>query len=246
MKHSTRIATGIAAMILTLAATLPLANAAPQGRGGQGGPGGPGGGGRGRMPMPVSAATIPLEVMTNYLKLTADQVSEIKKITQTVRESGRPPRPQPGEDGERPAPPTPEEREAQRKTMTAAFAKASTDITNLLTDSQKPRLATLVKGFDAMQTARIPPFVAQDLKLTDDQWMKIAALGTAATHDSVLALLTDAQKSTVESARPPRRGGPGGGGPGGGGPDGGGGRPGGPPPGGGGGFGGPPPEDGGF
>ena len=242
MKRNYAIITGIAAGVLMLATTV---SAAPQGRGGggQGGGGGFGGGqgggmGRGggmdgRMqPPPVSAATIPLEAMTDYLQLTTAQVSKIKAITQAVRENNRPPRPEPGQDGERPAPPTQAEREAQRKTMDAAMTQASADITAVLTDTQKPRLSTLVKGFEAMQGARIPPFAVQDLKLTDDQWTKIAALGKTATRDSVAALLTDTQKTALESARPPR-GGRGGGG---------GGRPGGPPPDGG--FGGPPPPDG--
>jgi len=252
-RNKTNVVAMVAALI-AVAAALPVI-AAPQrpqggGQGGRGGGmGGPGGGMGRRQPLPASAATIPLDVMTGYLKLTADQAAKIKTITQTLREAGRPPRPEPGQDGERPAPPSREEREAQRKVMEAATQKASTEITNLLTDEQKPRLATLVKGFDAMQAARIPPFAAQDLKLTDDQWVKIAALGTGATRESVIALLTDAQKTAVESARPPRRGGPGGEGPGGGGPGGGfggpgGGGPGGPPPDGG--FGGPPPPDAAF
>lgn len=196
------------AALLTVAAMLPTI-AAPQRPQGGGGPGGPGGGGR-RQPMPVSAATIPLEVMSAYLQLSAEQTAQIKTITQTLRENGRPPRPEPGQNGERPAPPTREERETQRKTMQAAMQKASTEIAGLLTDAQKPRLATLVKGFDVMQAVRIPPFAVQDLKLTDDQWTQIAALGTGATRESVVALLTDAQKTALESARPPRRGGRGG------------------------------------
>ncbi|MBC8143506.1 MAG: Spy/CpxP family protein refolding chaperone, partial [Armatimonadetes bacterium] len=189
-------------------ALLAVASASPVlaqrgGGGGFGGPGGPGGM-RGRQPMPVSAATLPLEVMNEYLALTPTQTAQIKTITQTLRETNRPPRPEPGLNGERPAPPTREEREAQRKTMEAAMQKASTEIISLLTDTQKPRLATLVKGFDVLQAVRIPPFAVQDLKLTDDQWIKIAALGTGAKRESVTALLTDVQIAALESARPPR------------------------------------------
>ena len=71
----------------------------------------------------------------------------------------------------------------------------------------------------------IPPFAMRKLHLTDDQKEKIADLEKD-VKTKLAAILTADQMTTLENARPPRRGGPDGpddmGGPGGGGPDGGG------------------------
>ena len=102
----------------------------------------------------------------------------------------------------------------------------------------------------------IPPFVRDNLNLTDDQQKQIADLEKETT-DKLMKILTPDQQKQFKEARPPRRGpgGPDGGPPGGpggdrgkGGPPGGGPPPGGPsgkggPPGGGPPPGGPPPRD---
>ena len=246
MNRHRRITGTVAALILTTLLA-PAVFAAPQGYGGggnpQGGPpqngrqgwGNPQGGRRMPPPPPASAATLPVEIMTDYLKLSTEQTAQIRTITQTLRETMRPPRPQ-GNYGERPQPPTPEERAARD----AAVRKANDAVIAVLTDAQKPRLATLIKAFDALRAGRIPPPAIGQLRLTDAQMAQIAALGTTATHEGIRALLTDAQIIVLESARPERRGGRGGG-------RGGQMPPGGPPPPDGG-FGGPPPPpmDGGY
>jgi hypothetical protein len=75
----------------------------------------------------------------------------------------------------------------------------------------------------------IPPFVQDKLELTDDQKKQIADLEQE-VKAKLSKILTPEQMKTLEEARPPRRGGPGGGqgqGPGGGGGQGQGGGPGG-------------------
>src|SRR5438105_7544450 len=84
----------------------------------------------------------------------------------------------------------------------------------------------------------VPPFVRDNLNLTDDQQKQIADLEKETT-DKLMKILTSDQQKQFKEARPPRRGpgGPDGGPPGGpggdrgkGGPPGGGPPPGGPPP----------------
>lgn len=157
-------------------------------------------GGPPRMPPPISAATIPVEAMTTYLKLTGEQTSKIQEINMALREEMRPPRPENG--NQRPQPPSPEEREARHKVMDGAIQKASASVTALLNDEQKTRLVTLLKAFDALRAGRIPPPALRDLKLTESQWAQLGALGKNATHEKIRALLTDAQKTALESSRP--------------------------------------------
>lgn len=166
-------------------------------------------GGPPRMPPPIAAATIPVEEMTTFLKLTGAQVSKIKEINAALREEMRPPRrpeqgdPQgPPDGGQRPQPPSREEREARNKAMDAAIQKASASIIAILDDEQKPKLATMLKAFEALRAGRIPPFALRDVKLTASQWSQIAALGKNATREQIEDLLTDAQKSALESSRP--------------------------------------------
>lgn len=167
-------------------------------------------GGPPRMPPPISATTIPVEEMTTYLKLTGTQVSNIKEIHTALREEMRPPRrpeqggPPNGRDGGdgRPQPPSREEREARNQAMDAAIQKASVAVTALLDGEQKPRLVTLLKAFEALRAGRIPPPALRDLKLTESQWTQLGALGKNATREQIGAILTEAQRSVLESLRP--------------------------------------------
>ena len=253
------------------------------GRGGRGGRGGGrmGFGGMGR----PTAATVPVSAMVSALKLTDDQQTQIAAIQKdfaATRKSLMPPPPPGGPQGERP---DPQAMRANMEKMRTAETKAENDIKALLTDDQKEALPALLKEVGDLQAAGIPTEILGTLKLTSAQKTKILAINKSqqetmrsemdaarqsgdfsgmrekmqtmqkATHDKVMAVLTETQKQAIadwEKANPRPRGfgGPGGrggfggrgggfGGPGGpGGPDGG---PGGPPPGGGDGPGGPPP-----
>jgi hypothetical protein len=72
----------------------------------------------------------------------------------------------------------------------------------------------------------LPPFVVDQLNLTDDQKQQVAQLEKD-TKAKLATILTADQLTTLDNARPPRHGGQGGGGQGGGGPGGDGAGPGG-------------------
>ena len=215
---------GIAVAALTMTAQAqPPEGGPPPGFGGPG-QGGPGGGGpRGRQPRPMSVAQVPMDVMDSYLGLSESQHSSIEKIIADLRATmPRPPaRPQPGEDnGQPPQRPSREEMEARRAKMDAADKKASAAIEGVLTVDQKKKLPTLVKALGTLRRIGFALPVTAQLKLTNTQLTKLAALGQDASPDKIEAVLTADQKQMVQENQ--MRRGPGG--PGG---------PGGPPPGGG-------------
>jgi P pilus assembly/Cpx signaling pathway, periplasmic inhibitor/zinc-resistance associated protein len=252
--------------ILAAVLTIGVSGAAlAQGPGGPppfppgGGPGGPGfgpGGPGGRMggPRAVTVATMPLEVLETYLGLSSDQANRIEKIVEKMRsQMPRPPQPggpggPGGQGGERPQPPSREEMEAQRTKMQVAEKAASKEIEAVLTAGQKAKLPPLMKAFGALRTERISPNGIAQMKLTEAQLAKLAALGERPERGKVASILTAEQKEIADLNRQQfGPGGPGGpgfgpGGPGGRGGRGGGGFPGGPPPPGGEGF--PPPPPG--
>lgn len=210
-----------------------------QGRGGFGGPGGPGGGFggpgfMGGMNRTVSAATIPLRVMSLYLGLTDAQKGKIAEAREEMQDSMRPQmsrRNANSNDG----PPRfdPEQMEAQRQ---SAEKKGTKEITQILSDAQRSKLNLLVKALAALQAAGIRSEAALKLNLTDDQLSRLAAMNANAASTRAETVLTDDQKDIAEDYKMPmgppggRGGFAGGGGPGGpGGPGGFGGPPGGGP-----------------
>ncbi|MBC7808880.1 MAG: hypothetical protein H7145_22330 [Akkermansiaceae bacterium] len=221
MTRTERFAFGGVAALLTILSVAPFAQASgsapimtsmigaqegpwgpPPPGGGSPRNGGPGGSrGPRRMPPPISAATIPAETMTAYLKLTGTQVGKIRELHAALREEMRPPRGA-GGSGQRPQPPSPTERQARTRAIDAAIQEASAAVTDLLNEEQKLRLVTLLQAFDALRAGRIPPPALRDLQLTEAQWTQLGALGKNATHETILALLTDAQKAALESSRP--------------------------------------------
>lgn len=170
----------------------------PGGPGGQGGfPGGPGG----PMGMPnreVSAVSVPLRALTSYLSLSESQTAKIALLREDAMEAMRP---QPGQQRQRNANPS---------NNSAAERKVVSEITALLSESQRSRLNTLIKALKSLQEEGIRPDALTKLQLTDDQLAKLAA-GRA-----VESVLTSEQQKIAQSYQMPQ-GGPGGfpGGPGG-------------------------------
>ena len=129
--------------------------------------------------------------------------------------------------GQRPTPPD----AATRAKIEALADTASTSITALLTPTQTTELTTLLGQLKELQSALISPRLYSQLNLTSDQYAQIAKIESAAdvtvkqavqqaatsgnydslqetiqdshrtTHTQVIALLTPAQASLVESSR---------------------------------------------
>lgn len=202
-----------------------------------GGPDGPppfgrGDGGRFGGPRPITVATVPTNVLTHYLKLSADQQKRVAAIGMTLRVAmPRPPAPpQNGnEEGNRPPRRSREEREAHFLKMKSAEAKATKEIMVVLSPAQKSKLPQLMSALSALQADHIALSAVTRLNLTNSQIKRLAAAGKSATHEVVVSDFTATQNEIADANRR-ERGGPGSpfGGPGGpppGGPDG-------PPPGG--------------
>lgn len=252
----------IAATALGLGSVAAALGQQGQGGYGQGGPGGPPpfgqggpgrgpGGGPGRGPGgpsrpgfgprgPMTAATVPTDALAPYLNLSAEQRGRIEAIHDRLRaERPRPPappRPEDREEGAPPPRPSREEMERMREKMEAAMKKADEEVQAILTASQREKLPTLLKAFSALRDARIMLSAAPQMKLSNEQISKLAALGARPRHEQVTAILTAEQRQIADENRvrgPGSPGRPDGGRGGFGGPGGG---PGGPPP-----FGGPPP-----
>jgi Spy/CpxP family protein refolding chaperone len=146
-------------------------------------------------------------------------------------------------------PPNFEQMQANMQKMRMLDAKASKQIVELLTDDQRKALPEALKDLDLMRQAGIPLDILGELKLTADQKSKIAAVLAKSqqdmrklmeearqsqdfqgvreamqsfgqnTHRQVMAVLTEGQRTQVETfiKEHPMRGpgGPGGFGPGG-------------------------------
>lgn len=196
---------------LTAAALLVTSVAMAQGNGGFGGQQGgfPGGGQRGGFPggpggpmgMPnreVNAISVPLRALTGYLSLSESQVAKIALLREDAMEAMRP---QPGQQ---------RQRNSNTSSSNTAERKVISEITALLSDSQRSRLNTLVKALKGLQEEGIRPDALTKLQLTDDQLAKLAA-GRA-----LESFLTSEQQKIAQSYQMPQ-GGPGGfpGGPGG-------------------------------
>lgn len=254
----------------------------PPGGFGMGGPGGPPpGGGFGRM-RSQSALDVSTSTLTSELSLTSAQAAKIDEIKDKFQQDRDSLMPQQGDPS---GPPDRETMRANMGKLRTLREAAVEKVNAMLTDTQSAKLKTLLRTLSDLTAVGIPNSAYDKLKLSAAQKTKLAAIAKTKreksqsifenarnsqdfdqirtameslndqTSQSVRAILSDDQKSVVDSVAsdnsspgvggPPPGGGPDDGGgppPGGGGPDDGGG----PPPGmGGGPDGGGPPPDGG-
>lgn len=159
-------------------------------------PGGGQGGGQRRGGGRVTLSGLTMETMDYGLKLTPVQKTQIKTIldTKDTQTKALPPIP-PFVAGQPPADP---------QAMRDAFQKrqeisttADTAITALLTDDQKAKMPDFMKELGAMQGTGIPVAIYANLKLTDAQKTKIAALA-AANQEKQTAARAAGQRMTPE------------------------------------------------
>ena len=246
-------AVGLIGTGLLSTAVFAQAQGAPGGGGGGQGRGGQNGRRGGRM----TVASVPAATLAAGLMLSADQVSKIEVIQKPImaRQADMMKQFMAGRQGG--ATPDRAAMMANYQKMQADQTQAETDINALLTDTQKEQLPTLLKAIGALNQAGIPMQVQGKLGLTEDQKTQIIDVATRAQRKAreaaanaqpddpantpearqkvqteieaqVDALLTPAQRQTVQqyraaNPRPMGRGGYGGGGrPGGGGQPGGG------------------------
>jgi len=140
-----------------------------------GGRQGRGGFGQGRFGAPqISLANIPVDLLTKELKLTDDQKTSVEKVRTKMRADMQAMAPAPGTQVDF--------RELQQKSR-AINEQANKDIEAVLNDDQKKQAPELVKTLQTVQTLRIPVQTYSDLKLTDDQKKKLAALAADVEKD---------------------------------------------------------------
>jgi len=162
MKHLLRNVALLGLAIAVCAPAIAQDAAAPaRGRRGQG----QGRGGRGR----VSAATMPMNLLTAVLKLKDDQKTKIGEIQTKLKEDVK------TATGDQPK-------------LRELNTKAVADIDAILTDEQKTMLKEALPALGLIQQSRaIPLVVLPDLKLTDEQKTKIKDLAKE-TQDKITAL----------------------------------------------------------
>lgn len=217
--------TALVSAMLGTAAFAQWPGPPPGGPRGPSGPpfGGPGRPGMMRGPRPASVADMPLSALAAGMTLTAGQKAKIAAIQTHLAKQRRALMPRPGGG----PPPDRDTMRANMDKMRALDQQAAADIKAILTDTQKSALPALLKTLDDLRFVGIPLETYGDLKLTDDQKTKIAALvqtaqqaGRAAmdaarqsgdfstvrqtlstSHDQAvqqaMALLTTAQKAVV-------------------------------------------------
>jgi hypothetical protein len=182
----------------------------PGGPGFPGGPGGPGGQGgqgfrpQGQMPpmgppmgppVEISAATVPVTLLIDGLKLSDEQEVKVRGILDKLRDDRRALLPGPGGQGGPSGPrgnagqsapggpggpgmmpPDPEAMRAQMDKVRAREKKAAGDVEAVLNGDQKKKLGDLLKDANLLRDAGLPIEVAPSLKLTDEQRTKLKAL----------------------------------------------------------------------
>ena len=168
-----------ATAVLSLVAFAQGSAHAQRGNGG-GGFGGGFGGQRGGGLMQMGLSNLPVDVLVKGLKLTDDQKTKVDDVQKKIREAqraafggGNNPFGGGAGGGNRPDP-------AQLQEMMAKMQedrkKNDAQIEAVLTDDQKKALPAFLKDVQTFQTAQLPLALVGDLKLTDDQKTKMAAV----------------------------------------------------------------------
>jgi hypothetical protein len=179
--------TGIA-LVLLLAGTCAASMALAQGPGGGPPPfRGPGGGPR----QPASAVNAPLAMLDAKLKLTTDQDTKITQIQKDFRQQRDTLMPRPGQRSADARPDRDTMMAMQAKVLTLDGA-ASDKVAALLTADQQKSLPGVLAELDALRADAIPPELYGDLKLTAAQETQLTTIGQAAIQARKKAQMTDA------------------------------------------------------
>jgi hypothetical protein len=154
---------------------------------GQGGnrPAGNRQGGRGMRQLNIS--DVPASALADGLKLTSDQVSKITAIQKPYMEQRKALMPKPGTQPDMQA-----MRDGWQK-MQASRQQVETDVTAVLTDTQKEALPALLKQIGELQMAGIPAELYGTLGLTDDQKTQIVDASAKAQRKMREAMTTAQQ-----------------------------------------------------
>jgi len=140
-----------------------------QGRGGFQGRFGAGGG-------QLLLVNLPVDFLVKELKLTDEQKTSVTEVQTKYRADLQALR-QPAADGAQP------DFQAMRTKMTELGQKSAKDIDAILKDDQKTQATAMVKNLQMLQTLRIPYQTLDDLKLTDEQKTKLAAIAADVTKE---------------------------------------------------------------
>ncbi|MFZ4781686.1 MAG: hypothetical protein ACOYLC_05165 [Armatimonadaceae bacterium] len=168
-----------ATAVLSLVAFAQGSAHAQRGNGG-GGFGGGFGGQRGGGLMQMGLSNIPVDVLVKGLKLTDDQKTKVDDVQKKIREAqraafggGNNPFGGGAGGGNRP---DPAQLQEMMTKMQEDRKKNDAQIEAVLTDDQKKALPAFLKDVQTFQTAQLPLALVGDLKLTDDQKTKMAAV----------------------------------------------------------------------
>ena len=152
------------------------------GGGGVGGFAGGFGGQRGGGLMQMGLSNLPVDVLVKGLKLTDDQKTKVDDVQKKIREAqraafggGNNPFGGGAGGGNRP---DPAQLQEMMTKMQEDRKKNDAQIEAVLTDDQKKALPAFLKAVQTFQTAQLPLALVGDLKLTDDQKTKMAAVVT--------------------------------------------------------------------
>jgi Spy/CpxP family protein refolding chaperone len=150
------------------------------GGGGFGGFAGGFGGQRGGGLMQMGLSNLPVDVLVKGLKLTDDQKTKVDDVQKKIREAqraafggGNNPFGGGAGGGNRP---DPAQLQEMMTKMQEDRKKNDAQIEAVLTDDQKKALPAFLKDVQTFQTAQLPLALVGDLKLTDDQKTKMAAV----------------------------------------------------------------------
>jgi len=170
-----------ATAVLSLVAFAQGSALAQRGNGG-GGFGGGFGGQRGGGLMQMGLSNLPVDVLVKGLKLTDDQKTKVDDVQKKIREAqraafggGNNPFGGGAGGGNRP---DPAQLQEMMTKMQEDRKKNDAQIEAVLTDDQKKALPAFLKDVQTFQTAQLPLALVGDLKLTDDQKTKMAAVVT--------------------------------------------------------------------
>jgi Spy/CpxP family protein refolding chaperone len=152
------------------------------GGGGFGGFAGGFGGQRGGGLMQMGLSNLPVDVLVKGLKLTDDQKTKVDDVQKKIREAqraafggGNNPFGGGAGGGNRL---DPAQLQEMMTKMQEDRKKNDAQIEAVLTDDQKKALPAFLKDVQTFQTAQLPLALVGDLKLTDDQKTKMAAVVT--------------------------------------------------------------------
>lgn len=126
-----------------------------------------GGRGGGRNAGPLTIATVPVDLLATELKLTDDQKTKITAARTKMQQDLQAARPAAG---------AATDRQAQAAKRQEINQQAVKDIEEVLTPDQKKQEPDLIKNLSALRSTGIPMPTYGDLKLTDEQRTKLAAL----------------------------------------------------------------------